>query len=178
MQKRTQLVYENGDHSPVYDKNGDSQKVTSTAPIITLENGTKCIWLNKDECEKGEDKTIQLWTLDLVEKAEPFAENGDHNDWAKAEKLHNQCERWVENNLSDEEKAMLVPVEMSSEDGYDKATPILEQEKHLTNTALTDLKNAFSLYKKGLIDSQGFMKIVDKLQPIEYETLKETQKDE
>ncbi len=108
--------------------NSSVDDTESTAPIITLTNGTKCLWLNKDECESGRDKTMQLWTLDIVDRANTF-NNGKNSDWGSAVELHDQCAKWIEKNLSEEEKKMIVPVEMSSKDGYEKAAPILEQEK-------------------------------------------------
>lgn len=213
-EKRTAVVYENGDGGPVYDGNGKTKEITSNGDIITLANGTKCLWLNREECERGEAKTMQFWTLNLVDCAVPFDENGNHNDWSKATKLQNQCENWLKENLSEEEKKMVVPVEMSDKNGYEKAT-ILDTEteiaiaknSHLTieqkvdmiyhllysqNTQVKEkleqtnfiqqehetlvlsqnfdenipsLKNAFIAYKKGKIDSQAFMQVVDKIQP-------------
>ncbi len=143
---RTALVYENDNGGPAYDGNGCRKEVTSTAQIITLANGTKCLWLNKEECENPGD-IMDLWTLDLVEKAEAFAPNCDHNDYGKADALRNQCENWVENNLSDEEKKMLVPVEMSDEDDYNKATPVLEDDQNNDEFVIAFAKAKEKFYK-------------------------------
>lgn len=109
----------------VYDE-GKVIKVTSIAPIITFGD-KKCIWLNKKECEKGTAKTMECWTLDLVAKAVPFSRECNHCDFAKAKELQEQCERVLTEGCTEEELVMLVPVEMSKEDYYQKATPILEK---------------------------------------------------
>ncbi len=118
-------------------ENGKDETVESTAPIVKFGK-YDCIWLNKEECEsaytKGETAVMQLWTLDLVAKAEPFAENDDHNDYAKAKKLRAQCESL----FTEEELAEMVEVEMSSEDGYEKATPILEIQNAAVNKHNTE----------------------------------------
>ncbi len=119
--------------SLVYDKQtGDDIKITSTAPIITVD-GIQFIWLNKEECEAGTAKTMELWTLELVEKAEPFSKDGSHNNYAKAEKLRAQCNRIVEDlaNKDAEFKELLVPVKMSSEDNYQTAIPQLPKAKEM-----------------------------------------------
>lgn len=104
---------------------------TSYAHIVTF-GGKEYIWLNKDECEKGDSKTMECWSLNLVARAVPFNKDNSHNDFAKAEKLIRQCERVLTENCTDEELSMIVPVEMSDEDNYQKATPILEKENELS----------------------------------------------
>ena len=128
--------------------------VESTAPIIKFGK-YDCIWLNKEECEaayaKGEKVAMQLWTLDLVAKAEPFAENNDHNDYAKAEKLRAQCKKM----FTKKELDQMVEVEMSSEDGYEKATPILETEETTEITETSDIHKIFELAAAGKLDEEG-----------------------
>lgn len=187
MIERKSLVYENKNGETLYVNGGYKKVIKSRAPIITLKNGTPCIWLNKDDCEEKKSNTIQLWTLDLVEKAAPFAKYLNHKDFGKAEILRNQCETWLENNLSNEEKKMVVPIEMSDEDDYEMATPLeqninIYETQHVVEhwyeyqinkrrfelTQYTDfesIKNAFVSYKMGEIDSQAFMEIVDKAEP-------------
>ena len=50
------------------------KKNISSAPIVKF-GGKDCIWLNKEDCENGKSKEMELWTLDLVEKAVPFNRN-------------------------------------------------------------------------------------------------------
>ena len=101
--------------------------VTSSAPIVKF-GGKDCIGLNKAYCEHGISKEMELWTLDLVEKAEPFDKDGKIYDFAKATELIKQCDRVLKENCTKEELDMIVPVEMSSEDNYEKTTPIYENE--------------------------------------------------
>ncbi len=98
--------------------------VTSSAPIVKF-GGKDCIWLNKAYCEHGISKEMELWTLDLVEKAEPFDKDGKIYDFAKATELIKQCDRVLKENCTKEELDMIVPVEMSSEDNYEKNNPYL-----------------------------------------------------
>lgn len=109
----------------VYSGNGKEIKVTSEAPIIEF-GGKKCIWLNKDECEKGIDKTMKCWTLELIERAVPFDKDGNHNDFGKAKELIVQCESALKEGCSKEELDMLVKVRMRKEDNYVKCEPILD----------------------------------------------------
>lgn len=129
------LVYDENGKSE-YTENGEIKKVTSTADIVKI-GGIDCIWINKEECENGTAKTMEFWTLDLIDKAEPFAEKGNHKDYAKATKLQEQCWTALTKNFTEEEKAMLVEVEMSSEDGYEKATPILEMENKIEDEQMS-----------------------------------------
>ena len=130
---------------------GERETVESTAPIIKFGK-YDCIWLNKEECEaayaKGEKVAMQFWTLDLVAKAEPFDEKGDHNDYAKAEKLRAQCKKM----FTKKELDQMVEVEMSSEDGYEKATPILETEETTEITETSDIHKIFELAAAGKLD--------------------------
>ena len=119
IEKRTTLVYD--------IKTGENINVTSSAPIVKF-GGKDCIWLNKEDCESGKSKEMELWTLDLVERAVPFDKKMGTNDFAKATKLIAQCDRVLKENCTKEELDMIVPVEMSSEDNYEKTTPIYENE--------------------------------------------------
>ena len=99
--------------------------VDGYAPIVKF-GGRKCIWLNKEKCERGKSQTMELWTLKLVDRAVPFNED-NVNDFALAEDLIAQCERVLTENCTQEELDMLVPVDMSSKDGYEKAKPNLDK---------------------------------------------------
>ncbi len=101
--------------------------VSSYAPIVKF-GGHKCIWLNKEDCEKGVAQTMDLWTLKLVDRAVPFNKNKDGiNDFALAEDLIEQCYSVLTKDCTPEELDMIVPVDMSSKDGYEKATPNLDK---------------------------------------------------
>ena len=43
---------------------------------------------------------MELWTLDLVERAVPFDKYGETNDFAKATELIAQCDRVLKENCS------------------------------------------------------------------------------
>lgn len=121
-------------------------KETSTAPIITFA-GKEYVWINKEECESGKAQVMSCISLDLLAKAEPYYKEEKkkvlffhvskdksvrHNDYAKAEELRAQCERVAFENASEEEKAMVVEVEMSSQDLYEDLTyHFTEKQKQL-----------------------------------------------
>ncbi len=126
---QTSLVYDNG--KPEYTGNGERKEVTSKAPIVMF-GGKECIWLNKEECESGKDKTMKLWTLELVDCAKPYYIDGKeepNNDFGKAKALLEQCESALVEGCTKEELDMLVTVKMSKEDNYEKVEPILEKAK-------------------------------------------------
>ena len=121
-EKRTTLV-----GVPITKFRREQIHVTSSAPIVKF-GGKDCVWLNKEDCESGKSKEMELWTLDLVETAVPFCKYGETNDFAKVTELIAQCDRVLKENCTKEELDMIVPVEMSSEDNYEKTTPIYENE--------------------------------------------------
>jgi len=113
------------------EKNKEDEKVTSEAPIVKYGK-IDYIWTNKEECESGKSKVMNLVSLDLVERAMPFDSELKHNDFAKAKDIRLQCEVVAFENATEEEKAMAVEVSMSSEDNYEKLTyshPLLENEE-------------------------------------------------
>ena len=113
----------------VYSRQEGEIKITGKAPIIIF-GGRKCIWLNKEECENGQSKVMECWSLDIIEKARHFS-NKQPSNYGNADKLHKQCDEVLKRSCSEEELAMIVPVEMSEEDNYETATPILEKEEIL-----------------------------------------------
>jgi len=121
IEKRTTTVYDDK-NAPLYSGYGKDKKITSEAPIVEFD-GKKCIWLNKEECESGVDKTMKLWTLELVDCAVPFDREGNHNDFAKATEIQDQCLGL----FSIEAQKELVMVRMSSEDNYESATPVNDE---------------------------------------------------
>ena len=84
---------------------------------------------------------MELWTLDLVERAVPFDKDGETNDFAKATELIAQCDRVLKENCTKEELDMIIPVEMSSEDNYEKTTSIIKNKEEIT---VKDLFNQVS----------------------------------
>ena len=131
-EKRTTLVYD--------EKKEKNINVTSSAPIVKF-GGKDCIWLNKEDCESGKSNEMELWTLDLVERAVPFDKDGETNDFAKATELIAQCDRVLKENCTKEELDMIIPVEMSSEDNYEKTTSIIKNKEEIT---VKDLFNQVS----------------------------------
>jgi len=125
---QTSLVWEDG--LPGYGS-GENKQVISKAPIVMF-GGKECICLNKEECESGKDKTMKLWTLELVDCAKPYYIYGKeepNNDFGKAKALLAQCESVLTEGCTREELDMLVTIKMSKEDNYEKAEPILEKAK-------------------------------------------------
>ncbi len=109
-------------------------KTTSKAPVVTF--GKKdYIWLNKDECEKGKEKTMRLISLELIARAKPFDKTGSTNDYGSeaAKELREQCQDEALEFATREEKKLLVKVRLSEKDGYEKAEPILKKEFKKTN---------------------------------------------
>ena len=131
-EKRTTLVYD--------EKKEKNFNVTSSAPIVKF-GGKDCIWLNKEDCESGKSKEMELWTLDLIERAVPFDREGKTDDFAKATELIAQCDRVLKENCTKEELKMIIPVKMSSEDNYEKTTSIIKNKEEIT---VKDLFNQVS----------------------------------
>lgn len=121
----------------MFDKSSNENKTfTSKAPIVKF-GGHDCIWFNKEECENGTANTMELWTLELIDKAVSFDKEGKNNDYAKATELQNQCYEALTENCTEEEKTMMVEVEIgavgtSNDNRYEKATPILEMESQMS----------------------------------------------
>lgn len=92
-------------------------EVKSVAPVVNY-GGIDYIWTNKEECEAGKSNIMNLTSLDLVERAMSFDFDMKNNDFAKAKDIHMQCEVVAFENATEEEKAMAVEVEMSSENNY------------------------------------------------------------
>ncbi len=116
-------------------KKGDTVKTTSKAPVVTF--GKKdYIWLNKDECENGKEKSMRLVSLELIARAKQFDKDGNTNDYGseEAKELRQQCQYKAFEFATEEEKAMLVKVRLSEEDKYEKAEPILKTKQEKTHS--------------------------------------------
>jgi len=122
IKSKKSLVFINSKPKP------ETKQIKSKAPIVKF-GGKECIWLNKKECESGKDKTMKLWTLELIDCAVPFSKNGKHNDFGQATELIEQCESELLKKCKQKELDMLVKVKMSKEDNYNKVEPIFEKEK-------------------------------------------------
>lgn len=120
LQKRTTNIL---NYSLEVDEN-----ITSVAPIVKFGKHD-CIWLNKEDCECGKANFMELWTLDLVEKALPFSKVNEEPDFKNAHNLIEQCEIALKMNCTKQELDMIIPTEFNSEDCYEKANPILNLEK-------------------------------------------------
>ena len=70
---------------------GNVIQVTSIAPVVEFA-GIEYVWTNKEDCENGKTGVMHLTTVEMVAKAEEFAQHGNHNNFAKATVLRKQCE--------------------------------------------------------------------------------------
>ena len=102
------------------------------APVVTV-GGIEYIWINKEECENKEDRTMELISLKLIAKARPFNKSEWNNNYNEADELREQSEFLALFNCSPEERSKIVPVFISSKDNFMTATPIFEKQE--TNTS-------------------------------------------
>lgn len=100
---------------------GKQEWIASDAPVVEF-GGIRYVWLNKEECENGTCQVMSLISVDVLDKALPVSHDGSHSDFTKADTLHAQCEITAFENATDEEMEMVVPVEISNEDGCEKLT--------------------------------------------------------
>ena len=107
--------------------------IASDAPVVKF-GGIRYVWLNKEECETGSCQVMSLISVEVLDKALPISHNGSHSDFTKAETLQAQCEIIAFENATEEELEMVVPVEISSEDGCEKLTyKFTEKQKAIIN---------------------------------------------
>lgn len=135
--KRTTYVYNDTAGEEITKS---EKKVTSKAPVVTF-GGIDYIWLNKKECEKGNSAVMQIISVDLLEKAEPFTLKKHNADYAKAEELRAQCERVALENATEEEKAMVLDAIMSSNDKYKN---VVYTNSEIANDIVDNLFNQLS----------------------------------
>ena len=124
--KKTTEVYE-CKKQPECSSKGKRITVTSEAPIIKFA-GKECIWLNKEDCERGFSKTMECWNLYLTVTAKMIAEAWEHNDFGKSE-LCPQCQEFIFNGSKRNERELLVKVAMNYKDGYEKVTPMFTEKQ-------------------------------------------------
>lgn len=106
------------------------EEMTSEADVVT-EEGKDLIWLNKKECEEKSTNLMLLYLPEAPNKSVPFDREGEHSNYGLAEEFRQQCEDELERYIPESLKSQVVTVEFSSEDGYEKATPILEMENKI-----------------------------------------------
>ncbi len=119
-------------------------KVTSTAPIVAYGKN-EYVWLNKEECEKGTAKTMELVSVKLLAKTVAFNKKEYNNDFAKAVELQQQCLTVATEKCTEEEKTMLVEVVMSDKDNYNSAKPNLEKEEEKEEKTIDALFDKFAV---------------------------------
>lgn len=104
-----------------------TSEVTSTLPVIMF-GGKPCIWLNQPEILKKEEETMLCWSLKILDCAIPVDRKDNNNDYGQAIETQTQYHNLLKQGCTQEEWAMVVPVRLSQEDGYEKATPILDRK--------------------------------------------------
>lgn len=97
-------------------------------PIVTFGDH-EYIWYNKEECESGENPLMDLVILDMPECAKPFEPSGRYNDYALATEQHEQYNRIALQGTNEEERNLLVQMSFSSNDRYEKGTPVYTKEQ-------------------------------------------------
>ncbi len=125
METRTADVFIYSKHQKV--------KVTSTAPIISIDN-TKFIWLNKEDNENDNINVSQLISLDILEKAEIFCQKGlSLTSYLLADKIREQCNRATIKlaKNSEEFKRLLLPIEIIGNNNHSVFKP-LENKKEIS----------------------------------------------
>ena len=103
------------------DNGANREQLWSEAPVVMF-GGNEYVWLNKEECEQGKSQIMTLISVEVLEKALPISNDASHNDFTQAKTLQSQCDIVAFENATDEEMEMVVPVEMTSEDGCEKLT--------------------------------------------------------
>lgn len=125
LEKRTSLVRVNEDKS-IYLNNGieDSiyprTEITSEAPIVMF-GGKTYIWLNKEECERGQERTMRLLSEKGHDMALPFDcdQNRQSTDLADALPLLMQYDQVAYESCTDYESEAAYPFILTSRDNYE-----------------------------------------------------------
>ena len=126
LEKRTSLVRVNGDNSielnyDIEDSVYPITSVTSEAPIVMFGDKTY-IWLNKEKCERGQEKIMCLLSEYGHDMALPFDSdrNRQSTDLADALPLLKQYDQVAYGTCNDEELRLAYPYVLSSRDDYEK----------------------------------------------------------
>ncbi len=115
------------------DKNSKTERKTSTGTVVTV-GGIQYLWLNKNECENGNEKTMDLISTEIVACSVPFGREDKPNDYAEATDLQEQCEAVALEHCDEEELALLQEGLLSKEDNYENWTS-LEVKKERPSSA-------------------------------------------
>ncbi len=111
----------------VWDKKSKNKKrLVGRAPVVKF-GGIDYIWMNKEDCKAGVAKTMDLISLNLIARAKQFGSTDCDNNYDEANNLRGQSEDLVLEGCTDEERAMIVPVDITSADNFMSATPVLAQ---------------------------------------------------
>jgi len=102
-------------------KTKSKKKLFGKAPVVTFGK-IDYIWMNKEDCDAGLSKTMDLISLELITKAVQFNDAEWNNNYNEAVRLRNQSEFVALFNCTAEERKMVVPVKMSSSDNFMKIT--------------------------------------------------------
>lgn len=112
---------DNGD----YYRESEVKEVTGTMPIVTMPNGKEYVWLNEEDCKSGFTNIARFWNEKVTEKAE-----SGNKDYFQATKLREQAENYVDSDLTDEIRAMMVTMRRTSADSYETCTPVFDAGAH------------------------------------------------
>ena len=124
-EKRTSLIRVNNDNSielnyDIEDSVYPKIEVTSEAPIVMF-GGKTYIWLNREECERGQVKIMNLLSEKGHDMALPFDcdSNRQSTDLADALPLLKQYDQVAYESCVDEELCLAYPYALSSRDDYE-----------------------------------------------------------
>ena len=129
-------------------KTKTKKRMKGSAPVVTFGK-IDYIWLNKEECENGDAKYMELISLKLLVKASPFNKSDWNNNYDDAESLHTQSEYIALADCTGEEKKLLVPVVMSSVDNFITLKPVERNIENKTADEKITLVQALSTVSVG-----------------------------
>lgn len=119
------------------------RKGTSVGQIVTCE-GKDFLWLNKEACEKGETSLMELDPMVGIDKMVTFnSERIIHNyttacwttsDFATADIFREHWEKVMRDYVPESMQKYVVTMQVSSEDGFMKSTPVFEHVFDLFDT--------------------------------------------
>jgi len=155
------FIYEYGE--------GRMQTVTNTG-YVGVFGGKEYYIVNYEECKQAYDKDGTMLPalcveLDSHEKAVPFGKD-NNNDFAKAKPLHEQYDRILKENATEEELQYIVPIEYVCEiiEGtpvYNKMVPRVD----LMKTKQKEIENLFnSVFIGELTEEELITKLVEMVQ--------------
>ncbi|MDE6583419.1 MAG: hypothetical protein K2K31_02055 [Clostridia bacterium] len=113
------------------EKDGKNITYTDTAPVITF-GGKEYVWYNKEECENNQSDVMEIVLNQSYERSVPFNTSTGSNNYGETTYFIEQHERNVLEGCTKQELEMIVPVKMSSADGYEKAKPMFTENQLTT----------------------------------------------